>query len=43
LQVVGFVLIFIARILFVAAFFSLPDGPPEVSPQPQQMDPHRLN
>jgi uncharacterized membrane protein len=34
---VGFVLIFIAQILFIIAFFSLPDNPPGALPQPRMM------
>jgi uncharacterized membrane protein len=36
---VGFVLIFIAQIVFVIAFFTLPDNPPGAWPQPQTMGP----
>lgn len=34
---VGFILIFIAQILFIVAFFSLPDHAPGASPQPPPM------
>jgi uncharacterized membrane protein len=36
---VGFFLIFIAQILFIIAFFSIPENVPAASPQPQQMRP----
>ncbi len=37
--IVGFFLIFIAQILFIVAFFSLPDNPPGAPPQSQPMGP----
>jgi len=36
---VGFVLIFVAQIMFIIAFFSLPDNAPGGLPQPQMMGP----
>jgi uncharacterized membrane protein len=36
---VGFILIFIAQILFIIAFFSLPDNPPGASPQAMASQP----